>query len=237
MSGLGDAREDRGWSLTSTYAGGRTNPMARLCPCSDDSSGNGGVGGDPCMDCQTSCYDPSHVHWQANSAWMDDSPGANEFHSDWGWSIPPSLSLDTSISTHAAMVGSTGFLVFDVGSCQRTTQMRIRNDGDQADIRLATFSASSGAGGPWTTLATLDIPVNTNWLESPMFDTTSRYLKLQWSANHGYASGTRIVDVQLAASNSCADAPPAYALDRVTTGRLRILHRPASHPEVLADTS
>jgi hypothetical protein len=36
MSGLGDAREDRGWSLTSTYAGGRTNPMARLCPCSDE---------------------------------------------------------------------------------------------------------------------------------------------------------------------------------------------------------
>jgi hypothetical protein len=36
MSGLGDEREDRGWSLTSTYAGGRTNPMARLCPCSDE---------------------------------------------------------------------------------------------------------------------------------------------------------------------------------------------------------
>ena len=35
MSGLGDERPDRGWSLTSTYAGGRNNEMARLCPCTN----------------------------------------------------------------------------------------------------------------------------------------------------------------------------------------------------------
>jgi len=144
-----------------------------------------------------SAADLSKAVWQSDPVWVDKVFGQTTQHSDWSWGAHPALCMDSNVETYAGFLGASGFLVLDTGTPLSALRLRLRGDGDSADVRSLQFKASSTLQGPWVHLALLEVSTEPVWQESHGFVSRAQFFKLEWTSNHGARGGTRIVDLEL----------------------------------------